>query len=175
MKKTIKPLVGNELSYVVDYFLNLTPTDDERMGTDRKNLPSRTEWIKLLVDDSNKPLHERQFYYLGFFLEDRPVGHSGINKIKFGEEACIHLHIWLPELRQQGLGSVYFQEAVKYYFNHFHFKKIICEPHINNPGPNRTLLKCGFKFYRKYRTKPSILSIEHEVNRYEILRPVDLL
>jgi RimJ/RimL family protein N-acetyltransferase len=170
MIKTIRPLVNQELAQVVDYFLNLSPEDDARMGTDRKNLLSREEWIALLIEDSQQPLHNRQFCYLGFFLDDQAIGHTNANKINFGNEAYIHLHVWDPRLRQQGLGYFYFKQALDYYFHHFELKKIICEPNVKNPQPIRTLLKSGFKWCRTYRTKPSILSLEHDVHRYELQR-----
>lgn len=169
MNKTIHPLVtDDELAKVVDYFLSLSPEDDVRMGTDRKNLPKRDDWIQLLINDAKKDLHNRQFFYIGFFLNGKLIGHSNINKIQFGKEAYFHLHIWFPEYRKQRLGDFYVKEAIKYYFEHFKFKKIICEPNAINPAPQGTLLRCGFSFCRTYRTKPSMLSLEHDVNRYEI-------
>lgn len=169
-EKTIRPLERNELEWVVDYFLFLSPEDDERMGTDRENLPSREEWIQMLVEDTKKPLTKRQFYYLGLFLDGLLIGHIGINKIMYGEEARIHFHLWKAELRRQGLGSFYLQKAIGYYFQHFKLKKLICEPNVKNLESNKTVLKNGFTFCGTYKTKPSILSLEHEVNRYEFLR-----
>jgi RimJ/RimL family protein N-acetyltransferase len=166
--KTIRPLIHVELANIVDYFLSLSPKDDERMGTDRKNLPAREEWIQMLIEDSHQPIEQRQFYYLGFFLDNTAIGHAGINKINFGNEAYIHFHIWKPQLHRQGLGRFYLKEAVQYYFNHFKLKKIICEPNVENIAPNKTLLKSGFTLCDTYRIKPSILSFEHAVNRYEI-------
>lgn len=167
--KAIRPLVGNELAKVVDYFLYLSPEDDARMGTDRENLPSREQWLQMLIGDTLKPLQERQFYYLGLFLDDVAIGHTGINKIDYGSEAYIHFHIWTPELRRQGLGSFYLREAIQYYFQHFKLKKMICEPNVKNLESNKTVLKNGFVFCRTYRIKPSMLSLEHDVNRYELL------
>ena len=168
--KTIRPLVGNELLNIVDYFLFLSPEDDARMGTDRDHLPSREQWLQMLIEDAQKPLQKRQFYYLGLFLDNAPIGHVGINKIDYENEAYIHFHIWTPELRRQGLGSFYLKEAIEYYFQHFKLKKIICEPNVKNLESNKTVLKSGFAFCGTYRTKPSILSLEHDVNRYELLR-----
>jgi hypothetical protein len=37
-----------------------------------------------------------------------------------------------------------------------------------NPGPNRLLQKLGFTIAKAYRTIPSVINVEHEVNRYEI-------
>lgn len=169
-EKTIRPLMKNELAMVVDYFLSLSPEDDARMGTDRKNLPVREQWIQMLIEDTEKPLTKRQFYYLGLFLDDTPIGHMGINKIIYGHEACIHFHLWSVTLRRQGLGSFYLKKAIDYYFQKFELKKIICEPNVKNLESNKTILKNGFTFCGTYKTKPSILSLEHDVNRYELLK-----
>ncbi len=91
--KTIRPLIGDELAQVVDYFMFLSPEDDARMGSDRKNFPTRKKWVQILIDDTQKPLQERQFYYLGLFLGDTAIGHTGINKINIGNEAYIHFHL----------------------------------------------------------------------------------
>lgn len=172
MRKTVRPLVENELKNVVDYFLALTPEDDKFMGTDRSNLPDRNTWVQMLIDDSKRVLSERHFYYLGFYLDNNPIGHSGINKIKIGEEAYIHFHLWSPEIRKKGLGSFYLKEALQHYFEIFNFKKLICEPNTINLASNKTLLKCGFTFCDTYKIKPSIISVEHDVNRYELIRPL---
>ncbi|OGT30985.1 MAG: hypothetical protein A3E87_06115 [Gammaproteobacteria bacterium RIFCSPHIGHO2_12_FULL_35_23] len=170
MNKEIRPLTEKELEKVVDYFLNLTPEDDLRMGSDRKNFMRRDEWVKLLIDDSKQPLEERKFFYLGWFHNNVLIGHCNINNIIFGKEAFIHLHLWVPELRKHGIGTIFFKKAIRYYFNHFSLKKILCEPKSDNPGPNKILIKCGFKLLKTYKTKPSMLSIKHEVNRYELIK-----
>ena len=144
MKKEVRPLIGKNLERVVDYFLNLTPEDDLRMGSDRKNFMSQDEWIKLLIDDSQKPLHKRKFFYLGWFLDDHLIGHCNINKIIYGQEAFIHLHLWMLKLREQGLGSDFLIKAVDFYFKNFKLERILGEPKSDNPGPNKTLVKCGF-------------------------------
>lgn len=169
-KHDIKPLSYHDYVKVVAYFYNLTQDDYIRMGIDYQNLPSREKWITLLTNDAEKPLTTRQFYYVAWILDNELVGHCGINNIKYSEEACIHLHIWNPELRKKGLSFIYFLKSVKFYFEHFSLQKIICEPNVANPGPNRILARAGFILISSYKTKPSMINFEHVVNRYELCR-----
>jgi len=75
------------------------------MGVDTKKLPSKEEWLNILSLDFYLPLDKKKFYYVVWLFDNKPVGHSNINKIVFAEEAYMHLHLWEREIRQQGLGS----------------------------------------------------------------------
>ena len=44
-------------------------------------------------------------FYLAWIFNGRQIGHSSINKIKVGEEAYFHLHLWQADLRKAGLGT----------------------------------------------------------------------
>ena len=44
--------------------------------------------------------------------------------------------------------------------------------YAENPGPNRTLAKLGFRLIKRYRTVPGIINFEQEVNRYVMDWPV---
>lgn len=126
MKMMIKTLPQNQFEKLVDYFLNLSPEDVSRMCVDKSSLLNRDAWIQFLINDSHKNLEDRQLYYLGWYLDDQLIGHSGVNKIAYGVEACVHLHIWQPELRRQGLGKAYLWKAMQIYFEKFELQKMIC-------------------------------------------------
>src|SRR5439155_20056254 len=96
---------------------------------------------------------------------------SSINKIVPGTEAFIHLHLWNPQLRRGGLGTEFVRKSATFYFERFDLKKIVCEPSAANPSPNRVLEKLGFEFVRRYKTIPTEIAYEQEVNRYEVKRP----
>jgi len=170
MKTEVRPLSSNELEKVVDYFLNFTLEEDLLAGADRKNYPSREKWIKLLLEDAKQPLRKRRFFYLGWFLEGKLIGHCNINNIEFGEEAYIHIHLWDRTLRRQGLATCFLMKAVNFYFKYFTLHKIISEPKSDNIGSKKTLQKCGFSFLNAHVKKPDMLSIEHEVSHYELLK-----
>lgn len=88
------------------------------------------------------------------------MGHSSINKIKLGEEAHIHLHLWKSELRKAGLGMEFFKRSVNFFLREFRLKRLLCEPYAENPAPNRVLSKEGFKLVKRYRTIPGVINFE---------------
>ena len=58
--------------------------------------------------------------------------------------------------------------SLREFFRRFELRMIACEPSSRNPGPNKLLQRLGFAVARTYRTVPSDINVEHEVNRYEI-------
>jgi RimJ/RimL family protein N-acetyltransferase len=97
------------------------------------------------------------------------IGHSSINKIQVGQEAFIHLHQWSQAHRRAGLGTRFFQLCVARFAEDFALKRLYCEPSADNPGPNRVLLKSGFRFVKRYRTIPGPINFEQDVNQYVLL------
>jgi RimJ/RimL family protein N-acetyltransferase len=82
------------------------------------------------------------------------VGHSSINKIQWGQQACAHLHLWRSELRRAGIGTEFFRRSVSVYFSRFGLRVVAVEPHAENPAPNRVLKRLEFRFIRRYRVRP---------------------
>jgi [ribosomal protein S5]-alanine N-acetyltransferase len=60
------------------------------------------------------------------------------------------------------------RKSASFYFERFDLKKLVCEPFAENPAANRVLEKLGFKFVRRYKTTPTEIAYEQEVNRYEL-------
>ena len=163
----VRPFDGRrEYEQMVDYFLCADDALLLRMGVARSKLPEREEWISSALRDHNRPDHEKDRAYLAWIYGGVSIGHSSINKIKVGESAFIHLHLWSREHRNAGLGARFFELAAKRFARDFSLKRLYCEPHADNPGPNRVLLKCGFRLTRRYRTVPGPLNFEQEVNQY---------
>ena len=97
-----------------------------------------------------------------------PVGHSSINKIKVGEEAFIHLHLWVGHLRKAGLGTQFFMASVAEFMRKFGLKRLYCEPYAENSAPNHVVRKSGFRFVKRYKTTPGPINFEQDVNQYVI-------
>jgi RimJ/RimL family protein N-acetyltransferase len=151
---------------MVDYFLD---ADDEflrGMGVARSNLPLREDWINSTLLDHDRPNHEKDRAYLAWSYDGVAIGHSSINKIQVGEEAFIHLHLWLRARRQRGLGAAFFRLSAARFAEEFSLKRLYCEPYAENPGPNRVLQKSGFHFVKRYRTVPGAICFEQDVNLY---------
>lgn len=140
------------------------------MGIDRAKLMPPDEWLAWCIADAAKHDGARERCFVAWLYRGEQVGHSSLSHIKLGVEGHIHLHLWRPELRKDGLGAQFFTRSMDYFFERFALQKIICEPMATNPAPNRTVMKLGFTFVKRYRTVPVSTSFEQDVNRYEMTR-----
>ncbi len=156
---------------MIDYFLGADDVLLLAMGVDRRRFPSREIWLQAVLEDHERSDSMKDRSYLAWEYEGAPVGHSSINKIKVGEEAYIHLHLWVSNLRKAGLGTRYFQASAAEFMRRFRLQRLYCEPYAENEGPNHVLLKSGFRFIKRYRTNPSAHTFEQDVNRYVLETP----
>jgi RimJ/RimL family protein N-acetyltransferase len=151
---------------MIDYFLLADDVFLRGMGVERNKLPRRDTWLRDVLADHERPDDKKERFYLAWIYKGEQAGHSSINKIRMGEEAYFHLHLWRPDLRKAGLGTEFSKRCVNFYFERFQLKRLFCEPFAENPGPNKVLPKLGFKFIQRYVTVPGPLNGEQEVNRY---------
>jgi hypothetical protein len=75
------------------------------MGVDLDKLPAKEEFAKMLSEQLDQPYQEKKSYCIIWQVDGRAVGHSNINKILFGEEAYMHLHLWNSGVRKKGFGT----------------------------------------------------------------------
>jgi hypothetical protein len=92
-----------EVGLVIDYFHGSTPEHLEKMGVDPTRLPGRGDWHARYVAEYRRPIRERSTLLVIWELEEGPVGFSTCEKILYGEQAHMHLHIVDPQLR--GIGD----------------------------------------------------------------------
>ena len=163
---TIREMKFSDATFIVDYFLNSDEEFRKGMGVDSTKLPTREEWLKILQDDYKLDNRHKNFFFLIWLLNNQPVGHCNINKIIFGKEAYMHLHMWRSEEREKGLGYQFLQRAIPYFFDRFQLTNLFCEPYALNPGPNKMLEKLGFKFIAQYETVPGWINFYQPVNRW---------
>src|SRR5687767_10176355 len=107
---------------IVDYFLNADKNFLKGMGVDQTKLPKKIEWLKLFADDFTQKFKNKKLFYVIWLLNNKPVGHSNISRILFGEEANMHLHLWADYTRQKGLGTEFIKMSLPYYFTNFKLK-----------------------------------------------------
>jgi RimJ/RimL family protein N-acetyltransferase len=136
------------------------------MGVDSSKLPKREEWLNRLLAEHTKPVERKKFFYVIWLLNSEPVGHSNINKISFGDEAYMHLHLWHADRRKKGMGFELMKKSIPYYFDRFQLKRLYCEPSAFNEAPNSTLRKLGFKFIKQYNTTPGWINLFQTVNSW---------
>ena len=170
MKTEIREFIISDIEKIVDYFIDAESDFLKRMGAEKNKLPKRTRWIQNLQSELIKPYKEKGYYYIIWLLDGKPIGHSNINHISFGESAKMHLHLWKSGTRKNGLGLQFLKMTIPFYFEKFELKKLICEPYAENIAPNRTLKKIGFDLIMTYETVPGLINFRQTVNRYELTK-----
>jgi ribosomal-protein-alanine N-acetyltransferase len=169
-KLSVRELEQRDIDLIADYWLKSDDGFLISMGVDLKKLPKRNGLVAMLSQQLSQSYAEKQSYCIIWEIDDTAVGHSNVNKIIFGEEAYMHLHIWKNDVRQKGNGSRFVQLTLPYFFKNLKLKKLYCEPFAENEAPNRTLKKAGFDFVKKHVTIPGSLNFEQEVCRWEITK-----
>lgn len=163
----VQPFSGRpEYEQMVDYFLNADVAFLQGMGVARSKLLAREEWISSALRDHDRPNHEKERAYLAWVYDGVTVGHSSINKIKLGESALIHMHLWVGGHRRAGLGTRFLELSAVRFVRDFSLTRLYCEPYAENPAPNQVLLKSQFRLIKRYRTVPGPMNFEQDVNQY---------
>lgn len=164
----VRPLEERDISSITDYFLNADKNFLLKMSVDVSKLPEKKAWEIMMTDELKLPFNKKSTYYLIWEQGGLPLGHSNINRITFGREAFMHLHIWNSAKRKSGIGQLLVRKSIPYYLQHFELKKLLCEPNAYNEAPNRTLPKVGFRFIKSYDTTPGPINLFQTVNRWEL-------
>jgi len=99
-------------------------------------------------------------------LDGGAVGFSTADKIVYGKQAHMHLHIVDPQRRRSGIGSTCVRETAELYFNALALRLLFCEPNAFNVAPNRTLQSVGFRYVKTYKTVPGPLNYHQSVTRW---------
>ena len=163
---TVRELREDDISYIVQYWLGSEDDHLVGMGVDLAKMPTEDGLTQMLTSQINLSYPEKQSYCIIWELNGKAIGHCNINKIQFGEEAFMHLHLWNVPTRQKGMGLQLVKMSLPYFFNNYKLRNLFCEPYALNPAPNKTLKKIGFTFVKKHVTIPGSLNFEQEVNRW---------
>ena len=165
---SVREMNSDDAHFIVDYFVNSSDDILRGMGADPEKLPERSSWIELLNTELDKPLENKDFYYIIWELNNRAVGHSNINNIRFNDSATMHLHLWEQSLHKEGYGQQFLKMTIPYFFKNFKLKTLACEPYAENPAPNHVLMKLGFDFIGPISKTPGWINFYQTVNRYEL-------
>ena len=161
---SVREIQQQDIETITQYWLGAEKGFLEGMGVDVLKMPSREEWLQMLSKQLQQPYTEKQSYCIIWEIDGQSVGHSNVNKIKFGEEAYMHLHLWISGERQKGIGTAFVKMTLPYFFKNMQLKRLYCEPYALNPAPNKTLEKAGFHFLETLVTTPGWLNFEQPVN-----------
>ena len=170
MAALVRPMTLDEVSIVIDYFHRASAEHLEMMGVDPTRLPSPDRWRERYAEEFAKPVSERSTFLVLWELDGTPVGFSTTNKIVYGSEAHMHLHVVDPQRRRSGIGSACVRQTVDLYFDALALKRLFCEPNAFNVAPNRTLQRVGFKYVKTYRTVPGAINFHQAVTRWVLER-----
>ncbi len=167
-KLSVREIQESDIDLIAQYWLGSDKVFLEGMGVDTTKLPSRQEWRQMLSEQLSQPYDQKKSYCIIWLVNNIPVGHSNVNKIIFGKEAYMHLHIWNSAVRQKGLGVQLIRKSLPYFFKNLQLAKLYCEPYALNPAPNKTLKKAGFTLVKEYITTPGWINFEQPVKLWEL-------
>ncbi|MEO7983595.1 MAG: GNAT family protein [Bacteroidota bacterium] len=165
---SVREIQQPDIELLLDYWLSADATYLAGMGADIAKLPARHDWAIMLAEQLSRSYHEKKSYCIIWLVNDEPVGHSNVNKIVFGVEAYMHLHLWQHSNRQKGMGTQLVKMTLPYFFENLQLKKIYCEPYALNPSPNKTLEKVGFTFIKEHLSIPGSLNFEQQAKLWEL-------
>jgi RimJ/RimL family protein N-acetyltransferase len=171
MEKVVARLMQrSEADLVISYFHDASPEFLHGLGVDKAKLPDRALWHAHYAHEFSLPIEQRKSLLVLWLLGDEPIGFSTADKIKFGEDAYMHLHIVRGERRRAGMGTELVKQTAKIYFDTLKIQRLFCEPYALNEAPNRTLKRAGFSFVKTHETVPGPLNFHQPVNRWLLER-----
>jgi RimJ/RimL family protein N-acetyltransferase len=157
-----------EAQLIIDYFHTATPEHLELLGVDPTRLPDPGRWMDGYAADYGKPIQDREFMLVVWETNGEQVGFSTADKIRFGQEAYMHLHMVDPQHRRAGSGLRCVRETVRLYFDLLQLERLYCEPNAFNVAPNKTLQRAGFRYVKTHMTVPGRLNYHQAVTRWVI-------
>lgn len=166
-KLTIRDLQEADISLIDSYWQSLNEDDLKRMCVDSQKRPSSVEFRARLTGLLSVAPTDRVADPLIWEVDGTAIGFANLNAFKRPEQADVHLHMFAKNFRGKGLGRRLFIMSLERYFKRHRLAKIICQPAAANPYPNAMMKALGVAPVKTYRTIPSGLCYEHEVNRYE--------
>jgi RimJ/RimL family protein N-acetyltransferase len=170
MTLTVREMMSSEIDIIIQYFQNSTPEHLETLGVDPSRLPPVESWRERLRRECTLPIEQRSVVLVIWLSDEQPIGFSTSDKIRYGEQAHMHLHVTEPERRHQGMGVECVRHTVGIYFDRLKLKRLFCEPNAFNVAPNRTLQKAGFKYLKTHMTVPGPLNFHQAVTRWVMER-----
>lgn len=167
---SVREIEIGDVALITDYWLNASASYLHGMGADKEKVPPKEYWYDALTTQINTPLEQKQSYCTIWLIDGKAAGHCNVNKIRFGEEAFMHLHLWYPDERKQGMGTSFVRMSLPFFFDNLQLQHLYCEPYALNKAPNRALEKTGFHLVKEYVTTPGFLNFEQPVKRWHLSR-----
>ena len=170
MALQVREMALDESDIVIDYFHGASAEHLELLGVDPTRLPPPDRWRGRFEYDYALPRAERALMLVIWERDGASVGFSTCDRVRYGEEAFMHLHVTDPKLRGSGIGKEAVRRSVDLYFDELALKRLLCEPNAFNVAPNRTLQHAGFRYVKTHMTVPGALNYHQAVTRWIVER-----
>ncbi len=167
---SLRLLEVEDIDLILKYWKGASPEYLRGMGADINKFPDWDDFYQMLEKQSSLPYSEKKSLALIWLQGKEAIGHSNVNKIEYGKQAFMHLHLWNTSQRKQGMGARLVSKSLPHYFENLELETLYCEPYAYNEAPNWTLQKVGFVFIKKHRCVPGSLNFEQDVNRWQMNR-----
>jgi RimJ/RimL family protein N-acetyltransferase len=119
---SVREIQEQDIAHLISYWQNASNEFLLAMGADPAKLPDAEQLQQMLLEQISRPYVEKASYCIIWLLNDKPIGHSNVNKIIFGKEAFMHLHLWNQSSRQSGIGSKLVERTIPYFFKNLEIK-----------------------------------------------------
>lgn len=166
----VRDLQKQDIPAIASYWSDSDPEFLKSMGVDLAKLHTKEKFTYMLEEQLKSPLKEKNSYALIWEVDGNDIGHCNVDKINFGKEAFLHLHIWKNDFRRKGVGSELLRRSLPYFFENLHLKNIYSEPYALNPAPHNALERVGFEFEKEYTSTPGYINFEQAVKRWRLSR-----
>jgi RimJ/RimL family protein N-acetyltransferase len=170
----VREMTMGDTSLRIDYFHDADDAYLTQLGVDRSLLPSREAWNRLYQADYARPIEQREYYSLLWQLDGETVGFSSTDRIEFGAQAWMHLHLTAPTLRGTGLGAQFVALSARRYFEVLAIERLYCEPNAFNVAANRTLQAAGFQYLFSHHATPSPINFPQATTRWVLEADTDV-
>jgi RimJ/RimL family protein N-acetyltransferase len=167
---TVREMQLSEVGIRIDYFHDASDEYLRVLGVDRALLPTRQAWLAFYEEDCARAIRDRVNYSLVWHRDGQLVGFSSTDRIDFGNEAFMHLHVVEAGLRNTGLGTQFVRLSAAAYFEALELKRLYCEPNAFNIAPNRTLQRAGFHYLFTHEAQPSSINFRQVTTRWVLDR-----
>lgn len=164
----VREITHEDIPLLTQYWADASPAYLRGMGVDVAKRPTKEGMYQFLQKQIESPYQTKEAYALIWLLDSEAIGHTNVNKILYGKEAYMHLHVWKPELRRQGMGTALVRKSIPFFFENLQLSDLYCEPYALNPAPHKTIEKVGFEFVKSYLTIPGPINFEQEVLRWHL-------
>ena len=161
----------SEVELIISYFHEATPEHLDLLGVDPTRLPHPDLWRQFYEAEYAMARPQRSTMLVLWERDGLPLGFSTADKIVFGREAHMHLHIPDSGQRRSGLAAECVRLTAALYFETLGAERLLCEPNAFNVAPSRTLQRAGFTYEKTHLTVPGPLNYHQPVTRWVLKRP----